>query len=210
MKRIGLTLLFLTLISIFYTLKAQEQKSYDIATIAFYNLENLFDTIIDPDPNKILQDEFTPKGKNAWTGPHYKKKLIDMSGVIADLGADVSKTAPMIVGVSEVENKNVVEDLVNTAPLKSFNYGVVHYESNDRRGIDVALIYRKDFVTIKSSTSRRIYYPKQKDFRTRDQLVVEADIQGESIYIVVNHWPSRRGGEKKSSPKREAAAKLCR
>ncbi len=210
MKRFGLTLLIFTLTSVFCTLKSQEQKSYDLATIAFYNLENLFDTIVDLDTNKILQDEFTPKGKNAWTGEHYKKKLVDMSGVIADIGTDVSKTAPMIVGISEVENKSVVVDLINTEPLKSFNYCVVHYESNDRRGIDVALIYRKDFVKILSSESKRVSYPEEEDYRTRDQLVVEADIQGESVYVIVNHWPSRRGGEKKSSPKREATAKLCR
>jgi len=200
----------------------KDSKVYELATIGFYNLENLFDTLVDPDPNKILQDEFTPKGKNKWTGSHYKDKIINMSSVIAQLGskiptksisvvgADAHATAPMIVGLSEVENESVIVDLTNSDALKPFNYGVVHYESPDRRGIDVALIYRKDFITIKHSESRRLYYPKKEDFRTRDQLVVEADLKGESIYIIVNHWPSRRGGEKRSSPLREAAAKLSR
>ena len=208
--RIRLILVFITLTTSFFTLKAQEQKSYDLATIAFYNLENLFDTIVDPDPNKILQDEFTPNGKNMWNSERYLKKLDDMSRIISEIGSEMSKTAPMVVGISEVENELVITDLVNTKYLKKYNYGVVHYESPDKRGIDVALIYRKEFVNIKSSASRKLYYPKKEDFRTRDQLVVEADIQGESIYILVNHWPSRRGGEKRSSPLREAAAELSR
>lgn len=210
MKRFGLTLAILTLTAQFFTLKAQDDKSLDISTIAFYNLENLFDTIVDPDPNKILQDEFTPKGKNMWNTERYLQKLENMSFVISKLGAEKTNTAPIIVGISEIENEAVVQDLINHPNLKKYNYGIVHYESPDKRGIDVGLIYRKDFVTIKSSDSRRLYYPEKEDFRTRDQLVVEANIQGESIYIIVNHWPSRRGGEKRSSPLREAAAELSR
>ncbi len=191
-------------------MNAQDKKQYELATVAFYNVENLFDTIVDPDPEKILQDEFTPNGKNMWNTERYFKKLENMSSVIADLGADLTKTAPMIVGLSEVENKEVILDLINTPALKPLGYEVVHYHSPDRRGIDVALIYRKEFVKIKNSQSRTLHYPSIPNFRTRDQLVVEADIQGESIYVIVNHWPSRRGGEKRSSPLREAAAKLCR
>jgi len=210
MKRFGLILVFFTLTAYFHTLKAQDEKSYDISTIAIYNLENLFFTIVDPDPNKILQDEFTPKGKNMWNTERYLQKLENMSFVISQLGAEQTNTAPIIVGISEVENKGVIQDLINHPNLKKYNYGIVHYESPDKRGIDIALIYRKDFVTIKSSESRRLHYPEKEDFRTRDQLVVEAKIQDESIFILVNHWPSRRGGEKRSSPLREAAARLSR
>ncbi len=209
MKRFGLIIILLTLNATYLTLGAQEKKSYDLASIAFYNLENLFDTIVDPDTSKILQDEFTPKGKKMWNTERYLAKLEKMSSVIADLGQDLSQTAPMIVGISEVENKAVVEDLVATKNLKPYNYGIVHYDSPDRRGIDVALIYRKEFVKIVNSASRRLYYPKKEDFRTRDQLVVEANLLGETVYVLVNHWPSRRGGEKRSSPLREAAAQLC-
>ncbi len=191
-------------------INAQDKKEYEIATIAFYNLENLFDTIIDPDPNKILQDEFTPSGKNMWNTERYQHKLENMSSVIADLGANLSKTAPMIVGISEVENKEVIQDLINTPDLKPFGYDIVHYHSPDKRGIDVALIYRKEFVNIQHSKSVRLNYEPIPDFRTRDQLVVEADLQGEPVYVIVNHWPSRRGGEKRSSPLREAAAELCK
>ncbi len=210
MKHYSLIILLVIFSISTFNLTAQNQKSYDLATIGFYNLENLFDTIVDPDPNKILQDEFTPKGKNMWNSERYLKKIDNMSHVISQLGSDLSKTAPMIVGVSEVENEAVIRDLINHPNLKKYNYGIVHYESPDRRGIDVALIYRKDFVKIINSQSRRLYYSKKPNFRTRDQLVVHAKLGGESIYIQVNHWPSRRGGEKRSSPLREAAAGLAR
>lgn len=210
MKRIEVLLVAIFCISINYNVNAQEKKSYDLSTIAFYNLENLFDTLVDPDPNKILQDEFTPKGKNKWTTDKYLNKLDHMSSVIAELGSGLSKTAPMIVGIAEVENKAVIEDLIHTKYLEKYNYGIVHYESNDGRGIDVGLIYRKDFVKIKNSNSSRLHMAEKPDFRTRDQLVVEAEIDGESIFVLVNHWPSRRGGEKRSSPLREAAAQLTR
>lgn len=193
-----------------YNATAQNEKTYEVATVAFYNLENLFDTIVDPDTSKILQDEFTPKGKNMWNSERYWAKIDKMSRVISQLGEELTQTAPMIVGVSEIENSEVLEDLIASPHLKKYNYGIVHYHSPDRRGVDVGLIYRKDFVTIKSSASRELKLADKPNFFTRAQLVVEADLQGESIYVVVNHWPSRRGGEKKSSPLREAAAALSR
>lgn len=210
MKRFGLILIYVTLTAQFLTLKAQDKKSYDLATIAFYNLENLFDTIVDPDTTKILQDEFTPKGKNAWNSERYNKKIQDMSEIISKLGADLSNTAPTIVGISEIENRFVVEDLINSDNLKKYDYGIVHYDSPDQRGIDVGLIYRKEFVKIVNSTTHTLKIADKPDFLTRDQLVVEADLIGEPIFIIVNHWPSRRGGEKRSSPLREAAAELTK
>ena len=199
-----LLILFLSLTNIS---KAQEKKhQYKLTTIAFYNLENLFDTIVDPDTNKILQDDFTPDGPHHWDSKKYYQKLDNMSKVIRLLGTDLAGTPPMVVGVSEVENENVLIDLVNTKNLKEYNYGIVHYESPDRRGIDVALLYRKDFIKIKHSEN----VPLKANFRTRSQLVVEAELDGETLYFIVNHWPSRRGGEKRSSPRREAAAALAR
>ncbi len=210
MKHYSLILFVVLFTTFSSSLRAQEKKSYDLATVGFYNLENLFDTIVDPDPNKILQDEFTPKGKSMWNTKRYLTKIEHMSRIISQLGSEVTKTAPMVVGVSEVENEAVIQDLINHPNLKKYNYGIVHYESPDRRGIDVALIYRKDFVKILDSQSRRLYYSKKPNFRTRDQLVVHAEIDGEPIYFQVNHWPSRRGGEKRSSPLREAAAALAK
>ncbi len=189
---------------------AQEKKEYKVMTIAFYNLENLFDTIVDPDTNKILQDDFTVNGKHKWNTEKYNKKLGNMSKVISQIGTDVAGAPPVVVGISEVENELVIKDLINHKNLKKYNYGIVHYESSDRRGIDVGLIYRKKLVKIKNTTSTKLRIKDKPNFRTRDQLMVEAEIDGETIYFIVNHWPSRRGGEKRSSPLREAAAALSR
>jgi len=189
---------------------SQEKKEYKVMTIAFYNLENLFDTIIDPDTNKILQDDFTVNGKHKWNTKKYNKKIGNMSKVISQIGTDVTGAPPVVVGISEVENELVIIDLINHKNLKKYDYGIVHYESSDRRGIDVGFLYRKEFVKIKNSTSTKLKIKDKPDFRTRDQLMVETEIDDETIYFIVNHWPSRRGGEKRSSPLREAAAALSR
>jgi endonuclease/exonuclease/phosphatase family metal-dependent hydrolase len=202
--------LLLFVLSIQNNIFSQEKKDYKLITIAFYNLENLFDTIIDPDTNRILQDEFTPNGVNKWNTEKYNIKLGNMSKVISELGVDVAKTPPTILGISEIENKKVVEDLTNHTNLKKYNYGIVHYESPDKRGVDVGLLYRKEFVKIKNSKSYSLIIPNDLKFKTRAQLFVEAEIDGETMYFIVNHWPSRRGGEKRSAPFREAAAKLSR
>ena len=106
----------------------KEKKEYLVSGVGFYNLENLFDTLIDPDPNKILQDDFTPKGKKAWSSKNYQEKLVNMAKVISDLGTDVSPDGMAILGVSEVENKSVLEDLVKSESIKNRGYKVVHYD----------------------------------------------------------------------------------
>ncbi len=116
-----------------------------------------------------------------------------------------------IIGVCEVENRAVLEDLVNTDILRPSNYGIIHYDSPDARGIDVALLYQKQrFMPMHSQPyTLRLYDSKtQKRVRTRDQLVVSGKLEGDLIPIIVNHWPSRRGGEAASRHKRIAAAKL--
>ena len=186
------------------------QKKYLARTIAFYNLENLFDTI--DDPNKFDED-FTPEGRNNWTSEKYHIKLNNLASVLADIGKKETGFPPVIIGVAEVENKQVLKDLVTTGNLKGLGYGIIHFNSPDRRGIDVALLYRKrifnpvNFTTyplylIDSETGKRIY--------TRDQLVVSGNLDGELISIIVDHWPSRRGGEARSLPKRIKAAKLTK
>lgn len=196
------------LIFISINLHAQEKKKYKIHTIAFYNLENLFDTINDPKKN----DEASPLMNIKRNRGHiYKKKIRNMTRVLADIGTEYTGNSPAIIGVAEIENINVIEDLTNDSLLLKKNYGIVHFDSPDRRGIDVALLYQKKiFQPISNSkhtleiydneTKRRIY--------TRDQLLVSGMLDGEFIHIIVNHWPSRRGGEAKSRPNRIAAAKL--
>ena len=200
------TLFFVALFLSLQLASAQE-KQFKVGCIAFYNLENLFDTINDP---KINDDEYTPDGKNSWTDERYKTKLKNMSEVISQIGDEYVKGGPVILGLSEVENKQVVEDLISTSALKSSNYGIVHYDSPDRRGIDVALIYQKDHYKVLNSTHVKLSIPDKPDFASRDQLVVYGSFDGEPLYVIVNHWPSRSGGEKKSAPLRNAAGDLCK
>ncbi|MGY0391444.1 endonuclease/exonuclease/phosphatase family protein [Bizionia sp. KMM 8389] len=190
------------------TAKAQEGKKYKIHTVAFYNLENLFDTVNDPDKN----DEASPiMEMKINTTDIYKKKVNNMARVISDIGTDVTRNSPVIVGVAEVENKKVLQDVVNDPQLLSKDYGIVHYDSPDRRGIDVGLIYQKQYFTpLNTSKHELIIYDDQTRERvyTRDQLLVSGKLDGELIHVIVNHWPSRSGGEARSRSKRVAAATL--
>ncbi|MDG1475644.1 MAG: endonuclease/exonuclease/phosphatase family protein [Vicingaceae bacterium] len=191
------------------TFSQEQKKEYLVTGIGFYNLENLFDTLIDPDPNKILQEDFTPKGNKAWTSEHYQEKLVNMAKVIGEIGTEITPDGVAILGVSEVENKSVLEDLVKSESIKNRNYQVVHYDSPDRRGIDVGLLYNPKYFEVTSSKSfslRNI----DTTFYTRDQLLVSGLLNGEKIHVIVAHWPSRRGGEKRSKPRRASAAKLGR
>lgn len=188
---------------------SQTKKDYKIVNIAFYNVENLFDTENNP---FTFDDDRTPEGDDVWTEEKYRDKLQKLAGVIAEIGFEVTQQPPAIVGICEVENRQVLKDLINEPKLKQYNYGIVHYESPDRRGIDVALLYRKDVFRLGNSVSHEllIYNSKEPDKRvyTRDQLVVSGEIDGEKMHFIINHWPSRSGGEAASSYKREKAATL--
>ncbi len=200
----------LLLLFLFNNSFAQEPKKDVLVTcIGFYNIENLFDTIADPDTTKILQDEFTPKGKSGWTSERYNEKLNHMSKVIAELGIEVSPDGVAILGVAEVENRAVLEDLVKQDVIKNRNYQIVHYDSPDKRGIDVGFIYNPNYFKVTSSKSISLR-SIDTTFFTRDQLLVNGYLNGELIHVIVAHWPSRSGGEKKSRPKRAAAANLGR
>lgn len=185
--------------------KTYSPAEYRIRTIAFYNLENLFDTINDPD----LWDERSPimemKGNISEV---YWKKINNMAKVIADIGKKEAKTSPAIIGVSEIENKQVLVDLINSKHLKNLDYGIIHYDSHDKRGIDVALLYQKRYFKPTKSKSYNVkLYDAGNRVYTRDQLLVSGVLDGEMIHIIVNHWPSRRGGEARSRPLRMGAAK---
>ncbi len=200
------------IVSMFFslTLFSQEPKTYNIQTIAFYNLENLFDTEDDP---ITFDDDRTPKGKDHWTEEIYQQKLRNMAFAISEIGVDIAKNSPVIIGVSEVENRKVLEDLANQPILLKKNYGIVHFDSPDRRGIDVALLYQQSFFKPKNAkTHELVLYDNDTNKRiyTRDQLVVSGYLDGDLIHVIVNHWPSRRGGEARSKYKRENAARLNR
>lgn len=191
--------------------KAQDKK-FKVQTVAFYNVENLFDTINQPDVN---DEEYTPTGKSNWTLPKYKQKLKNLSRTIAEIGtSDQQKEAPAVIGVAEVENRGVLEDLIKQPLLINKDYGIVHFDSPDKRGIDVGLLYQKKHFKPTSYINVPLIIYDQTDLTkriyTRDQLLVTGLLDGEEMHFIVNHWPSRSGGEKKSSPNREAAGRLNR
>ncbi|MEH6405669.1 MAG: endonuclease/exonuclease/phosphatase family protein [Leeuwenhoekiella sp.] len=188
-----------------------QQRSFRIVTVGFYNFENLFDTLNDP---LTFDDDRTPDGKDHWTEANYKDKLQNLAHVIADIGSETTGQPPVVLGAAEIENRKVLEDLVNEPELAHYNYGIVHYDSPDRRGIDVALLYRKSiFKVLNSSVHELVLYAyddASKRAYTRDQLLVTGLLDNEKIHFIINHWPSRSGGEALSQPRREAAATLNR
>lgn len=210
-----------------------QQKKYIVHTVAFYNFENLFDTI----KGTNYDEEWLPKGLQRWTSEKYKQKLENLSKVLMQIGTnDQQKDAPTFIGGSEIENRGVLEDLVKHPNIVKNDYGIVHFDSPDKRGIDVALLYQKkhfkptSFINVPLIIYRGNNNNKEKEKETeedkaeedkievsrnnrvytRDILLVTGFLDGEEINIMVNHWPSRSGGEKKSSPFREAAGRLSR
>ncbi|VAW17930.1 FIG00652207: hypothetical protein [hydrothermal vent metagenome] len=186
---------------------SQDRHTYKIRTIAFYNIENLFDTKND---SLTFDDDRTPEGKDNWTQERYLRKVENITKVLSEIGTEVTKTSPDIIGLCEVENKKVVEDLVNHPNLIDKDYGIIHFDSPDERGIDVAFLYKKSAFIPNTFKSHRLLLSNAEGFRdyTRDQLVVGGFLDNEQIHFIVNHWPSRSGGEARSKPFRIAAATL--
>lgn len=223
--------LFFALFAIFQG-NAQAKK-YIVHTVAFYNFENLFDTIDGPNND----EEWLPNGAQNWTGSKYKQKLHNLAKVLSEIGTtDNPNNSPTLIGGCEIENRGVLEDLVKEPLLINKDYGIVHFDSPDKRGIDVAFLYQKKhfkptsyknipLLIYKNQLNATAKEKNDKDdaaddkseidknldrVYTRDQLLVTGFLDGEEINIIVNHWPSRSGGEKKSSPFREAAGRLNR
>lgn len=207
MKVLKFILTLLVMVVVFNT-QAQEEKRFKIHTVAFYNLENLFDTINDP----LKYDEASPiMEMKANRSEVYKQKVKNMARVIANIGTDKANNSPAVIGVCEIENRDVLEDLVNDPLLLGKDYGIIHYDGPDARSIDVALLYQKAlFKPIESSSHELLIYDDVTRERvyTRDQLLVSGKLDGDLIHIIVNHWPSRSGGEARSRSKRVGAAKL--
>ena len=180
------------------------QKEYNIRTVGFYNLENLFDTENDPEKNDEASPIMEMKGDREKV---YKDKIEKLGEVILQLGAEKANTSPALLGVVEVENKKVLEDLVASEKLKKKRYGIVHFDSPDKRGIDVALLYQQRyFKPVHFEAFDPNIYDENKKVYTRDILLVSGYLDDELVHVIVNHWPSRRGGEAKSRPLREKAA----
>jgi predicted extracellular nuclease len=174
-------------------------------TVVFYNVENLFDTKNDQGARDA---EFTPDGKNNWTEDRYQKKLEDISKVLSSVNKN---ELPEIIGLCEIENRKVLDDLVSNKLLANGNYKIEHFESPDYRGIDCALLYRPDEFTILNSKPVEVVFADDPNFKTRDILYVKGETNNrEEFHIFVNHWPSRIGGLEQTEPKRMAVAGILK
>jgi Endonuclease/Exonuclease/phosphatase family len=203
---------FLSLVSCFLFLTPiLAQQQYKAALVGFYNIENLYDTLDNP-----LSDDaqFLPKGEYRYTGERYLYKLGRLAEVISQLGVETTPDGVAILGMCEIENRSVLEDLAKEPKLVGRNYKIIHYDSPDRRGVDVALIYQpKYFTPISSRPVELVQFEKGSDTTrryTRDILYVCGLLDGDTVHIMVNHWPSRRGGESASKPFRNHAASVCK
>lgn len=175
--------------------------------IAFYNVENLFDLEDDP---ATLDEDFTPTGKQEWTQERYQTKLSRIHEVVKGMHY------PALLGLSEIENSKVLADLSETGGMAAKGYQFAHFDSPDKRGIDVALLYQKKLFKVKNSSYLRLDFPlkvipDEPGYTSRDILIVEGEISKKStVYVFVVHWPSRRGGLVKSEPKRVFVASQVR
>ncbi len=197
MKRVVyFVLIFLLIIPLMSC--AQGRRSY---VIGFYNLENLFDTYHDEGKNDY---EYLPDGANQWTEAKYAKKLHNMASVIRAM-KDENKVWHALLGVSEIENRHVLEDLVSQPEIAEANYQIVHYDGPDRRGVDVALLYRPNQFKVlesksipfdfNSSIEFSLNEEEKAYFRTRDILMVRGMLGNEMFAVFVAHLPSRIGGK---------------
>ena len=201
-------LLFCLMINSLSDICAQP-KNYQVCIVAFYNLENLYDTI---NNQMVDDDEFTPSGAKKYTGEVYLDKLTKLATVLSQIGTDISKAGPALIGLAEVENDTVMNDLVHHPLLRHRHYQLIHYNSQDPRGVDVALLYDPKYFIPEKAEKLFVQLPRnsKEAFYTRDILYVKGQLAGETVHVYVNHWPSRRGGEDRSVPARGAAASVCR
>lgn len=190
-----------------YSVVTSQKATYKVACVGFYNFENLFDT--EEDPNNPGDDEFMPGGKKNWNPLYYQEKLGHLAQVVSELAQDITPDGLAILGTAEVENKKVLEDFVKQEAIKDRNYQIVHYDSPDHRGIDVALLYQPKYFTLISSEPVSMKDAPDNEngpFLTRDILHVKGILDGDTVHILVNHWPSRSGGESATAHLRAYAA----
>ena len=197
-KHLFFTISFVLLLTVCFG-----QKPYKVV---FYNLENFFDTINDPE---VRDDEFTPDGPKKWNTAKYNKKLSNIERVLFGIAA-IDKEYPIVIGVSEVENRNVLEDIVATSKLAPGNYRISHFDSPEARGVDVAFLYRPDVFKLEGQYPVKTVMPSLPDFKTRDILTMWGTIENEPFFFMVAHWPSRLGGKEASEFKRIAVGNQMR
>ena len=204
----------------------QQEKRYNMYGVMFYNLENLFDTI---NSNGTYDLEFSPSGARQWDGRKYWSKVHNMAYAFSQMKTPNTPYGPAIIGVSEIENETVLKDIARDPLIKDWRLQVADYhESPDRRGVDVGVMYNPRYFRVLNVTNQRLSeedfaraaaaadparvldYEWNDNFRTRDQICVVGILAGDAVAVMVNHWPSRLGGQEASSPKREAAGYMCR
>ena len=208
-----LNLLFikrLILISVFiistYHLFAQKQ-TYKIAIAAFYNCENFYDTTDNP---SVDDNDFTPNGVRNYTSQRYNEKVAHIATVLSQIGTDISADGAAFIGLAEIENDTVLNDLIHHPLLQNRNYEIIHYDSKDIRGIDVAFLYNPKYFNVIGSKKLpvKIHTGTSGFYFSRDVLWVKGLLDGDTVHVLVNHWPSRRGGEERSSGGRFTAAQV--
>lgn len=204
MKQILVFFLLLMSISLF-----SQEKKYKVGIVAFYNLENFFDTINDPNKN---DEDFLPTGSYHYTGKVYQDKVRKLTEVLSELGTDISPDGFSLLGVAEIENDKVLVDLVAQPEFANRHLKIVHYDGPDDRSIDPALIYNPKYFKVKHSEPLFVRMENSDGtlHYTRDVLWVSGLYDGEMIHVFVNHWPSRRGGEEASAPARASAASVSK
>jgi len=178
-----------------------------LISIAFYNVENLFDS--EDSPLK-LDKEFTPNGKKKWGAYRYGLKINKLGNVISRIGENSCSIPPVIIGLAEIENSKVLEDLIHCDSMEHVSYDYVHFDSPDERGIDTALLFNKELFELKESRAIPIiiYDSKKNRDLTRDILYVKGNINNETFHIYVNHWPSKRSGTDETRLKRIQIAEI--
>ncbi len=202
MKKLFVLVSLLMLVAIIA--QAQFKKSPKHYSVAFYNLENLFDTIHDTGKNDY---EYLPSAAKEWNTEKYFSKLNNLSRVLSELSRDKVKQGPAVIGVAEIENRRVLDDLVAQPLLAPSKYEIVHYEGPDKRGVDCALLY--DPAQYKVSSSKLVLsepFEGDTTHQTRGFLIVNGKLAGDKMCFIVNHWPSRGAAE----PVRIHAAKQVR
>ena len=182
-----------------------KKENHNYYSFAFYNLENLFDTKNDP---KTLDDDFTEHSERNWNDKRFRRKLKKMGSVISQIGLEEINHPPVLIGLAEIENRYVLEELVDSKYLRHKHYGIAHIDSPDERGIDTAMLYRKDHLEIRNITAHTVHVVNEEGIRdyTRDILEVEAKLEDHIVHVLVNHWPSRRKGVEETAFRRMAAA----
>lgn len=190
------SLLFLTLSGCNNQLNQPKGKQQ--IKVAFYNVENLFDTKDDP---KTEDEEFLPEAEKKWTQERYIAKLNGIYKVLSAIEGEGN--VPALIGLSEVENKSVLRDLIRQTSINE-RYGIVHHESPDARGIDCALIYDSSIFKVLEHEALPVHFDFDPEVTTRDIIYAKGQINGteEILHVFVNHWSSRRGGLEASEPKR--------